>query len=120
MKRRVLGCTRLFLVIIALLSGIQAKADVWTGPVNLKSIEPEDVGGTLLLIVVPSQPVINPAGCGLSEFYVVADPLLFNVLSGLTMTALSTATQVDIEITTTSSSNTCVDGQPTVTTMTLL
>lgn len=119
MKKRSSGCARLALGILALLSVFQAKADVWTGAVNLKSIEPENVGGTFLLLVVPSQPVINPAGCARSDFYVVADPVLINVLSALTMTAISSATQVNIEVTTTASS-TCVDGQPTVATMVLL
>lgn len=105
--------------IIALVSAYQTEADTWTGSITLTAAEPENVGGTPLLLLTPSGTVINPAGCGNTDFYVVADPVLINQLTAIAIAALSTAAKVNIEITTTSSDN-CVDGRPTVATITLL
>lgn len=119
MKTQSLIGVRLVLGIIALVSAVQTRADVWTGGVSLTAIEPEDVGGTPLLLLTPSAAMINPAGCGSTDFYVVADPVLINQLTAIAIAAISTTAQVNIEITTTTSNN-CVDGRPTVATMTLL
>ena len=48
MRKRSFRGLQLLLGSIALLSVFQAKADVWSGAVNLVAVEPEDAGGTLL------------------------------------------------------------------------
>lgn len=118
--KRVFTLGRFVIVFVAVIVASQARADGWSGSVNLNAVQPFDSGGSsggsLNLYLDTTQAVYNPGGCSSTNGYEVVDPVVVNQVLAVALSAITTGTEVELYV----SSSICTGGRPTVTAILIL